>query len=292
MKSCYISTGLTLALILISATSFSQEDTLCSGSHRLSWHEFLGRRSPTLSLSYGSTKSSLEGMAQPLFSPRSAEVRIGGLRSRETSESEDIVEQRFDYLLLGVATKDLGGEVKPGEIGFTAWRAGCGWEDGLGYKFGSSEDGPSLLLLNSQAVQWTGLSMDQGITNSADSALWYQYKQGVRFGTRSAAVVRLRITPMLCLDGSYERSVVYRRHKFWAWLVSTAVEGAGHWGVDRFVDRILDSSPAAAPIVGFVLKNAVAYAAYELRKKDGNWPYPSEAPLSNDTFMVGLTFVF
>jgi hypothetical protein len=292
MNIRYVVICLILGLLYPAACSFAQEDSLYCGHKHYTWHEFVGHRSPTLTLKYGAMNSSLEGLSQPFFSPRSGEISIGGLRSRETEQSDAIIQQRYDYLFLGVATKDLGGKVKQGEIGFTGWHAGCAWEDGLGYKFGSSADSPTLALLSSEGVQWTGLSMREGITNSADSALWGMYEEGVRFGTRSSAVVRLRITPMLCLDGSYERSVVYRRHKFWPWLVSAAVEGAGQWCVDEFVDRILDSSPAAAPIVNFVLKNAVAYGVYELRKKDGNWPFASEAPMSNETFQVGLTFVF
>ncbi len=281
-----------LLIGLSAATSYAQEDTLWPGAAHRHWDEFIGHRSPTLSLTYGRTNSSLEGLVQPFFDPRSAEIRIGGLRSRATDESESIAEHRFDYLHLGVATNDLGGKVQEGEIGFTVWRFGCAWEDGFGYKFGESHESPTLNLLTSQGGQWTSFSNVKGISSSADSALMGMYKEGIRFGTRSAAVVRLRITPMLCVDASYERSVVYRRHKFWAWLGSAAVEGAGQWCIDRFVERILDSTPEAAPIVNFVLKNAVAYGVYELRTKDGNWPFASEAPMSNDTFMVGVTLIF
>jgi hypothetical protein len=114
----------------------------------------------------------------------------------------------------------------------------------------------------------------------------------LRFGTRNGAVVRFHILPLLAIDASYERSVVYRRHKFWEWLGGVIVQGSGDWLLDRFVDRILRSTPEAVPVVNFVLKNALSYGVYELRKKNGNWPFESEAPISNDTFMVGVTMVF
>jgi hypothetical protein len=31
---------------------------------------------------------------------------------------------------------------------------------------------------------------------------------------------------------------------------------------------------------------------YELRKKNGNWPFESEAPVTYDTWRIGMTMVF
>ena len=94
------------------------------------------------------------------------------------------------------------------------------------------------------------------------------------------------------LNASYERSIVFRRHLFWKWLGSALIETAGQVAVDKFVDEIMDSTPCAGPIVSFVLKNALAYGAYELRMQKMNWPFKSEPPLSYDQFKVGINFVF
>ncbi|HSP87628.1 MAG TPA: hypothetical protein VLN45_05810, partial [Ignavibacteriaceae bacterium] len=66
----------------------------------------------------------------------------------------------------------------------------------------------------------------------------------------------------------------------------------GHWALDSFVDEIMDSSPYAAPIVGFVLKCALSYGVYELRQDKMNWPFKSAAPLAYDQFKFGMTFTF
>lgn len=59
-----------------------------------------------------------------------------------------------------------------------------------------------------------------------------------------------------------------------------------HWNWFRF-----HRSPTMS-MVNFVLKNAFSYGFHELRKKNGSWPFESEAPISNDTFMIGVTMVF
>jgi len=293
MNKNMVFTGVILCLTFWTGIAAGQEDSAVWREHDHDrWIRFMSHRNPTLGLSYGWTQSSLDGSTQSLYNPRSAEVRLGGLFHRDSDESEEVVEQKNDYLFLGVSTKDLGGEAEQGEILYTAWRFGGGWENGYGYELAGSPEGPSINLLTSQGVQLTNFRLKGGITNGADSLLLGMYESGLRFGTRSGGVLRFHIIPLLAVDAGYERSVIYRRHKFWEWLGSVIVEGGGTWALDRFVDRVLRSTPEAVPILNFVLKTALAYGVYELRMKNGNWPFESEAPISNSTFMVGVTMVF
>jgi hypothetical protein len=280
-----------LFLSLSSTIALSQEDSLkeCRDHH---WFRYISHRNPTLGLTYGWSKSSLDGTNQSLYSPRTAEVRLGGMRQEESDESESILEQWNDYAFLGTASKSLGADPKIGEIGFTTWRFGCAWERGYGYALAGRADGPSVSFITTKGAQWTNFALKGGIENSADSLMLGAYEGGLRFGTRSGAIVRVHLLPLLSLDAGYERSVVYRRLKFWPWLGSVIIEGGGDGLLDKFVDRILSSTPEAAPIVNIVLKSALAYGIYELRMKNGNWPFESEAPISNNAFTVGLTFVF
>jgi len=104
--------------------------------------------------------------------------------------------------------------------------------------------------------------------------------------------VKLRLVPLVIIDVGFERAIVFRRHLFWKWVGSVALEGMANWGMDAFIDRVLQSSPAAVPVVSFVLKNALSYGVYQLRKDTMNYPFDSEAPLFLDTFKFGATFVF
>jgi hypothetical protein len=96
----------------------------------------------------------------------------------------------------------------------------------------------------------------------------------------------------LAIDASYERSIVYPRHLFWKWGMGMIIEGAGQGLVNLFVEKILDSSPLAAPIVNFLLKNALSYGIYELRQDKMNWPFETVAPLAFDQFKIGISIVF
>jgi hypothetical protein len=281
--------------MIFSSAMLAQDDSLETKKKKHwedRWSEYMSHRSPAMGLSYGWGQSSLDGAKQSLYSPRTAELRLGGFRQVECDESPNVLDLKNDYAFLGLAQKDLGAKVNPGEINYTAWRAGFGWERGYGYALAGTADGPSISLLSSHAVQWTNIALKDGINNGPDSLLLGSYENGLRFGTRSAAIVRVHVLPMLAIDAGYERSVVYRRHQFWPWLGSAIIQGCGDAAVDRFVRRVLSSSPSAAPVVNFVLKNALSYGVYELRKKNGNWPFNSEAPMSNSAFTVGMTFVF
>ena len=93
-------------------------------------------------------------------------------------------------------------------------------------------------------------------------------------------------------DAGYERSIVFQRHLFWKWAGSAIIEAAAQGLLDGFISEVFESTPAAGPIVNFLLKNALAYGIYELRQDKMNWPFSSEAPIAYDQFKFGVTFVF
>ena len=62
--------------------------------------------------------------------------------------------------------------------------------------------------------------------------------------------------------------------------------------IDHFSKEVLKASPIAGPIVNFLLKNALSYGSFELRKKYMNWPFETVSPLMFENFKIGLSFVF
>ena len=62
--------------------------------------------------------------------------------------------------------------------------------------------------------------------------------------------------------------------------------------LDAFINEILNSSPAAGPVVFFILKSALGYGLYELRQDKMNWPFTSAPPIAFDNIKFGVTFVF
>ena len=69
-----------------------------------------------------------------------------------------------------------------------------------------------------------------------------------------------------------------------------AIEWIGVGAVEIFTKEVLESSPAAGPIVSFVLKNGLSYAFYTFKKQKMNWPFNTETPLTYETLKLGVTF--
>jgi hypothetical protein len=85
---------------------------------------------------------------------------------------------------------------------------------------------------------------------------------------------------------------VYERHLFWKWAGSGIIELASQGLLDAFIREILKSTPAAGPVVFFILKSALGYGLYELRQEKMNWPFSSAPPMAFDNIKFGVTFVF
>ena len=94
------------------------------------------------------------------------------------------------------------------------------------------------------------------------------------------------------MEAGFERSIVFERHLFWKWAGSSIIELIAHGLLDAFINKILDSSPAAGPIVSFLLKSALGWGIYELKQDKMNWPFTSEPPIAFDNIKFGVTFVF
>ena len=125
-----------------------------------------------------------------------------------------------------------------------------------------------------------------------DKKILDRYDGAFRFGTASEGGVRIEIANTVSLDAGFEASVIFPRHLFWKQLISFAIESGGQGAVDFFVDEVMDNSPAAGPIVNFVLKNALSYGFYLLKKDSMNWPFETEKPLTYETFKMGVSFTF
>jgi len=249
-------------------------------------------RKPALSLYYGFAQSSLKGLNQSLASPRFIEIKLGGTSEDVESEESSVVSYRYNYFSLVNISNELGSKSAAGEVTIDLWRLGVASEKGYGYSLTDSGSYRSVLLYHSGGFNWSRLSVRSTVTLPSDSALLDLYDGAFRFGMKMEGGIKLRLVPVVILDVGFERAIVFPRHLFWKWVGSVALEGAANWGLDRFINRVLESSPAAVPIISFVLKNALSYGVYQLRKDRMNYPFNSDPPLLFDTFKVGATFVF
>jgi hypothetical protein len=157
----------------------------------------------------------------------------------------------------------------------------------------------SLVLYNSSSFTWT--RYDDGILIELFSLnepmnerikLLSDFNQSTRFGTATEAGIIVPIAGFVNLQAQYDRTIVFPRHLFWKHLGSMMIEAIGQTAVDGFVKAIMKSSPTAGPILNFILKNALSYGIYELRREKMNWPFNSAEPLMFESFKAGFTFTF
>ncbi|MCX7908026.1 MAG: hypothetical protein N2560_00700 [Ignavibacteria bacterium] len=176
-------------------------------------------------------------------------------------------------------------------INATMWRFGVNFSDnGYGYKLGEKN---YLFFTHGNSLIWSKFDVDNSQKVSiSDSSILGRFSEQFRFGNSFQSGISLVLLRSVSFDFRFERSVVYPAHKFWYWLGSYTIEGISLLLLDEFIREINYSSPYAAPIVNVILKSALSYGIYELRKDRMNWPFKTESPLFHDNFKIGITFMF
>lgn len=253
------------------------------------WFQF--QRRPTLSLLYGPVTSSIDGLGGKFAQTAMAELKIGGSRQDSLWDC-GLIESLYEYLTIANVSDKLAGASAQGEIRTDSWRLGATWQKGYGYILWDADFRPELILYKADGILWSKTRVTDLQAGTPDGDILSRFDNAFRFGTKMESGMSLRLIPIAELDVSYERAVVFRRHVFWPWVGSVLAEGAGQWLIDCFVDKVIDSSPGAAPVVNFALKNGLAFAAYQLRKQNAFAPFDGESPLFAEGFKFGVTLVF
>jgi hypothetical protein len=255
-------------------------------------------RQPAITVQYGLVKVDRKDLQSKFVDPGLIELKLGHIKDKSAWGSEYIINHNYKYLYISNETDKLSNKESAGiEIKTNMWRFGFGSSSGYGYKLGESA---SIIPYNSNTINWSRieftkpniLSIDPLFVNNPDDQVLDLYNKSFRFGTSSEGGIRIKMLNNIMLDAGYEKSIIFQRHLFWKWAGSAVIEAAGQGLLDSFIHQIFRTSPAAGPIVNFVLKNALAYGIYELRKDKMNWPFNSEPPFVYDQFKFGLTFVF
>jgi hypothetical protein len=243
---------------------------------------------PAISVNYGLSQLSLKPFTGEFADPSMLEVKLGYITEDSLWRARNIINYKQRFLALSYSSLDIGGTTKAGQIEAENWRIDLSSASGYGYKFGNS----AIIPYHSNSLSWSRLSVEDSLTNPDDQALIDRYNESFRFGNTTEAGIQFKIIENIAIDASYQRALIYERHLFWKWAGSYFIEAAGQWALDAFINEIVKSSPYAVPVVNFVLKNALSYGMYELRKDKMNWPFDSASPILQDQFKIGLTFIF
>lgn len=253
------------------------------------WEEdYFYKSRPTIDITYGVSNISLKNSVLNFNDAGLIEVKLGYTYLQKSQYSKKISKFTSNYFIGSYISSKINAKNNPAED--KTWRFGMGNSNGYGYMLGKKS---SLVLYNSNSMTWT--RYDNGITKEVTSENFSRiddFNQSIRFGTTTEAGIIIPIAGFLNLQAQYDRTLVFPRHLVWKHLGSVIIEGLGQTAIDGFIKAIMKSSPMAGPILNFVLKNALSYGMYELRREKMNWPFNTAEPLLFDSFKAGFTFTF
>ncbi len=271
-----------LFTLLSSFTVMAQDDWFEWDDWDFSWNY----KKPYISVSYGMSENSYFGLPGSLAKTGSIEAKLG-----YTHQAQGFRRAMFEKesgVFFGKHAYNIGRSTDGTEIQTSAWRFGFEGSTGIPYNAGSVK----ILPYHSRGMQWSYMTVDTFNISGVTRETMDLYNEAVRFGNRFEGGLKIRVAESVELGAGYQRSIIYPRHMFWYWAGSSIIEEIGQGLIDEFVANIYKSSPAASPVVYFLLKNALSYGAFELRKEKMNWPFETAPPFFSDTYKVTLTFIF
>lgn len=242
---------------------------------------------PMIEFTYGMVEPKHRRFSDEFSKLGLAELKLG-YRSLDSYYKNYLLEQDERFLFASFMNKDLSSEKIGTSLNSEMWRFGFARRSGFGYGF----EGLAFLPYSSFGFTWTKLDMKDIPANPEDIAITERFNDSFKFGTIAEGGIAIEFASFLSVNASYEASVVFPRHLFWKHMGSFAIEMIGFNITNYFLEEIIDSSPAAGPILGFLLQNGYSYAFYLLKRDNMNWPFDTETPLTFETFKLGLKFTF
>jgi len=196
----------------------------------------------------------------------------------------------FRYLFGSYMTSDTDYfESSTDSVMMKGWRFGFGNQMGYGWVLKSVE----ILPYNQNSFYWTEPEFGRPESLSQhDSDILDRYEGSIHFGQIAEAGLHVRLVESLAVFGGYEMAVIYPRHVFLEWFVSVMLEYSLLSGISIFSERVIESSPLIGPPLDWILRNAVSYGFFSLRKENMNWPFSSEIPMTTETLKLGASITF
>ena len=213
-----------------------------------------------------------------------------GYTKNKLSKNNELIKSTFDYLRFAYYSPELGKEPTDlSKLKSEGWKFTWGDKTGYGWVFSESAD---LTLFHGDNFNWTRLDIDSAKKNPMQQGRLSRFDKEIKFGRSFEAGVNLRLWNQVGLSASYEQEHLFARHLFWYWAGSEVIEAAVTGLTSSFIHDITKRSKVAGPIINFIIRNGIAYGVYELRKKDMNWPFDTEAPMYIERFKLGINFTF
>ncbi len=286
-------------VILLTISFFPFLNNFAQDSNKVEWEEefdFNGwdnDEQPFMEINYGLTNLYLQDFNQKFAKHSAVELKLG-YSSIDSMDIGSLVEYKDGYTFISNISTDFNlksQNVSPFETKLNLWQLGFASREAYGFKTG----GLLFVPYYGMGFNWSKLNFSTPNIRTylpVDVKAIEKFENSIRFGRTNEAGVLLGFGESLSLNAGYEYSLIFPRYLIWKHLGSIAIELSAQSLLDHFIDGVLDNSPYATPVVNFVLKNALAYGFFSLKKGNMFWPFHSENPLTLKTFKVGLSYRF
>ncbi len=259
---------------------------------------------PWIEINYGGgnlRQNDFSGFFQPLGQ---GQIKLG--YSSITSDSDNILDENTDFIFFSMLSDRYKiSSSEDNKVRSDSWQFGFGYRNGFGYDLGTVTVSP----YNQRGAIWSMLDVTDHyyrdvIDNPGDRLdpesgdfseegnMLNRFDGTFRFGLMQEGGINFYISRFVGIGVGYEFNTILPRVLFWKAGASLLLHEVAQGSVTYFIQEIMDSSPAAGPVVYFLLKNGLSFAYYSLTKKYSNWPFETETPLTYETFKFNVSFAF
>lgn len=248
---------------------------------------------PIINVRYGLLTSSYKGLSEKIKNAGLVELELGYSSLRDEPGSFNYYSPKYHSQSLFLRHAKTGYGVKDDAltaIDADYWNFGYSLADGYGYSLGKDA---YLFLINGGGINWTKMDVkNMASLSPSDSNLIALYDGSFRFGGKMTSTLMIKPISNAGISFTHERNIVFPRVLFWYMSLSYISEFVSQAILEGFLDEIYESSPAAGPIVGFILKAGLSFGFNELRKNDVFWPINTPSPLVQDGYTASINFTF
>ncbi|MCX6154985.1 MAG: hypothetical protein NT007_12595 [Candidatus Kapabacteria bacterium] len=283
-----------ILFLIISTDSKASNDTTLILSVKKYLNKIISKpnyiiNQPTVGLTYGLAPISSQSLKNPLASCFNTEIIYGFNQIDSNYDYPLVYKSNTQYTFLSNISSHFGpGTIQNRGLTTDSWRFGFGHTSGWGWDSHRSD----LLLWHSGAFVFTHIDFEQYPNDQNDLNIYNHFDLVFKFGTSTSTGLNAKIYEILYADLSYEHSIVFPRFMPFKWMGSYFTELLLEKTIDVFDEKLLDRYEEFYPLVYFLMKNAVSFSLYELRRHQMNWPFSDASPMNYDMIKFGIALKF
>ena len=287
---------LLLVLILVTqapVNSFAQDSSKIEWKEEFEINDWENSGNPFWEINAGTVNAELRSSAFNYAPSLLTDLKLG-FNSIDTLYKNVLIEYKDNFTFVSNYSSKYNSFSKsndPLDIKLDTWQLGFASRKAYGY----SGKFLTLVPYYQAGIGWSVLKFHFPEVKTflpLDAKASERFEKGVRFGMTNEAGVLLRFGNHIAFNTAYRFDVIFPRYLIWKHLGSIIIEYSTQEALNNFINKVSEASPLTTPIVNFVLKNALAYAFFSLKKEKSFWPFESESPFTFRTFKVGVTYYF